>query len=205
MGHVDEPVGAPATPGARKVRVTQPERRPSRAQFALKSLLGLVLLVCLLSGWLSFRIRHCECQRQAITAIGQLGGEVIYSGWGTPEWLRSLLGQDVFLEVSVVCFTPDSPIDDDGLAWLTRFPEVHHLDLTGTRITDAGLAHIRELTELQVLRLSGTHVSDVGLVQLSESQRHSTSSKPRPAHSDARVGRLLNLGRRSKTQQPHTS
>jgi Leucine-rich repeat (LRR) protein len=146
--------------------VTQPQRRPRRTQFALKSLLGLMLLVALAAGWLSYRIRHRRYERQAVTAIGQMGGEVIYSYWWRPEWLVSLLDEDPFLEVTIVCFVPDSSIDDDGLAWLRRFPQLSHLDLTDTRITDAGLAHLRELTELHTLRLSGTQVSDMGVAQL---------------------------------------
>ena len=52
-----------------------------------------------------------------------------------------------------------SPIDDDGLRYLSKLKKLKELNLTGTKITDAGLAHV-PVESLEVLNLDGTSATD---------------------------------------------
>jgi Leucine-rich repeat (LRR) protein len=53
-------------------------------------------------------------------------------------------------------------VTDEGLRWLTQFPSLQHLDLSGTSITDRGMAVLRELTLLRRLSLAWTRITDEG-------------------------------------------
>lgn len=90
------------------------------------------------------------------------------------------------------------PVDDAGLAPISRFPRLMHLtladnpavtdaglvhlrgladlqslDLRNCRVTDAGLAHILACPRLVYLDLSGTQISDAGLASLVKNKRYS--------------------------------
>jgi hypothetical protein len=110
-----------------------------------------------------------------------------------PKWLRKLLGDDFFTNVSSVGFCDGAVIDDDlgrileglthlrvlslvqtkvtdaGLTHLRQLPDLRHLELRRTDIiTDVGPEHLRELTELRYLWLDGTKITDAGLEHLQE-------------------------------------
>jgi hypothetical protein len=163
-----------------------------------------MLLVSLLSGWLSFRIQQGRKQRQDVAVLEQMGAEVLYLNYGTPHWLVSLFGVDAFLDVSIVLFLPDSPVDDNGLAWLKRFPELHSLNLADTRITDAGLAYLRELTELRSLRLDRTQVSDAGLVHITNLSQIEELDLSGTQVTNACLGQFANLPRLWSLDVTHT-
>ena len=59
-----------------------------------------------------------------------------------------------------------TPIDDAGLAGLSRFIGLKCLILDGTRITDEGLSRIEALQGLEKLSISATAITDAGLDRL---------------------------------------
>ena len=82
-----------------------------------------------------------------------------------PAWLRTLLGDDLFSDVTEV-FLGESRITDNELICLKGLPRLKKLVLGKTQVTDAGLKHLEGLTQLEDLSLSRTRVTDAGLVHL---------------------------------------
>ena len=69
----------------------------------------------------------------------------------------------------VLVATPQDRLTDDGLAALTRLPNLQLLSIAGNRITDAGMVHIGQLSNLRTLVLN-CNVTDAGLEMLSTSR-----------------------------------
>lgn len=158
-------------------------------QYSLRTLLIVMVLASVGMSWLTVKMRRAARQREAVEAIRKLGGWVVYdyqSGSAArptppgPAWLRRLLGDDFFAEVTDVQVNREA-----GLTHLTSFPKLRDLglgycgafsgpdtealyehlrDLSGT--TDATLEHLPELGQLERLRLQYTHVTDAGLERL---------------------------------------
>jgi hypothetical protein len=57
-------------------------------------------------------------------------------------------------------------ITDDDLENLQAFPELRHLDLTGTKVTDAGLEHLKKLPKLTSLSVGNTRVTMKAIKEL---------------------------------------
>ena len=130
----------------------KPKRRWSR--FSLRTLLVLVTVASAGFGWVGYKVRQAQRQKQAVVAIEELGGYVRYDyefdnhgDWTEsaippdPEWLRVLLGVDFLADVFDVEFT-------------------------AREVTDADLVHLRGLRELKRLHLGRTLVTDGGLEEL---------------------------------------
>lgn len=54
-------------------------------------------------------------------------------------------------------------LSDKGLVFFPRFPAVHTLDASDTRVTDEGCRHLGRAQALQTLSLRNTQVTDAGL------------------------------------------
>jgi hypothetical protein len=117
------------------------------------------------------RARH---QRQAVKVILALGGDVRYdrpvdpTGKPSPPgpaWIESLLGDDVFVNVTGA-FLSDTSATDADLARLRGLTHLGALELDNTAVTDAGLVHLRRLTSLASLSLRGTKVTEAGVEEL---------------------------------------
>jgi len=101
--------------------------RPSRLQFSLQ---GFLMLVALLAVWLGVVVHRARVERDAIKAIKDLGGAVIYDcelkyaqsekyGFSFsihldrpppgPAWLRRLIGDEFFQDAEIVFLDPDVP------------------------------------------------------------------------------------------------
>ena len=79
-------------------------------------------------------------------------------------WLRRLLGDDFFMNVTKLDLT-QTEINDEGLKHLDTLTGLQSLGL-GDRTTDAGLEHLKGLTPLHTLNLRATKVTDAGLAHL---------------------------------------
>ena len=154
-------------------------------QYSLRSLLAVMLVVCLLLGHVANRGRQ---QRQAVARIEQRDGYVGYDWepesalWITrhlpvwdskepareppgPKWLRDLMGDEYFQEV--VCVRLQGPATNDDLALIADLDEVRILMLDGSSgVSDRGLEHVGKLHELDTLWLGGTSITDGGLRHL---------------------------------------
>lgn len=139
-----------------------PRKRRWR-QFSLHALIVFMVVSAVGFSWLTVKIKRAREQREAVEAIVKVGGVVeMIPGTRGPEWLRKLLGEDVFVTVDGVVFASSS-VGDAGLECLKGLPQLEWLDLSNTQVTDAGLGHLEGLTQLSDLDLSNTQVTDAGL------------------------------------------
>ena len=138
-----------------------------RFQFSLRSLMLLALIVAIPCSWLKTAMKQARKQRETVETITKLHGEVSYdfeidrSGEKIPDanrpgpaWLRTLLGDDLFVDVALVDFyTPE--FSDAGLEQieerLKALTRLQHLRLWSCNVSDSGLKRIEGLTQLQSL------------------------------------------------------
>ena len=150
-------------------------------QYSLRSLMLLMLLSCLAMSWVATKIKQGQQQKAAVEEIEKLGGQVTYdyeqdSAGATseppgPAWLRKLLGDDTFRNVTMVDFnfnaaSQQPAVGDAGLENLKALTKLRSLNLCLTKVSDAGLVNVAGLTRLQQLNLSCTKISDAGLVNV---------------------------------------
>ena len=151
-----------------------------RFQFSILSLLVLVVAVALPFAWLATEMKAARKQKAVVEWIQKAGRRAAYDyeldqegssipGPGAkppgPAWLRKLLGDDLFANVTAVYFV--SPrVDDAGLEGLTRLAQLQWLDLSGTEISDSELQHLKGLSRLRGICLDNTTISDGGLEHL---------------------------------------
>jgi hypothetical protein len=160
----------------------QPTSRTGRHRFRL-SVRGLMILVLLLGGglgWFAHVLRKAQAQRDAVSAIQRIGGNVHYeSEWsnatppvGTlpsrpplwPKWLVDRVGTDFFLNVVGIYLTRGA--SDAELAYLGSLSRLESLVVHPSTVTDAGLVHLKGLTHLSNLQLPGSRVGGEGMVCL---------------------------------------
>ena len=113
-------------------------------------------------------------QREVVEEIQKAGGEVAYdyqhdqhdttSKPPGPRWLRELLGDDFFADVTRVFRLTEPGFDDALLPRIGQLTRLQELLLRG--IDDAGLKHLKGLTQLHSLDLGLTKVGDAGLEHL---------------------------------------
>ncbi len=170
-----------------------------RFQFSIRSLLVLVVVVSIPCSWLAVEMREAEMQRRAVEELQNVGGTVGYSDNSNPSmiwfngpppgpgWLRNLLGDDFFANVTDVSFvfgdTTDAvlanckDLNQLQTLWLgasahvgprsneeLNRPRKHFL--LNAQLTDAGLTNLAGLTQLQSLDLSESNVTDEGVAKL---------------------------------------
>lgn len=156
--------------------------RPRRRwyQISLRTLLLLVTLASAGFGWLGYKVRQANSQRKAVEAIRNIGNTAYvfydydFDSGGMilppptlppgPEWLRKLVGDDLFTDVVAVKFPYKTT--DVALVHLAGLSQLKHLDLRWTQVTDTGLASLNGLPQLATLDLRGTQVTDAGLPEL---------------------------------------
>ncbi len=162
---------------------TKPKRR--RFQFSLRTLLLAVLLLSLPLSWLATRMERARRQKEAVKAIQELGGSVIYNGnrlpggifphgaprvqtpW--PSWLERVLGEDFFWDAERVYWYGSHPkVTDQRLVYLKDLKNVREVCLQGTQVTDAGLEYLKTFRGLEHLDLRGTQVTTEGVKKLRE-------------------------------------
>jgi hypothetical protein len=150
-----------------------------RFQFSLRSLLVLTVVVAATCSWMTVRMQQAEKQREVDESLCKLRGYVNYdydfdsSGkqilppkQPSPAWLRNLLGDDFFREVTHLRLC-ESKVTSVDLELIGSLKHLKELNLIATDITDgAGLKHLEALGELEELALGMTQVTDAGLKHL---------------------------------------
>ena len=146
-----------------------------RFQFGILSLLVLTVAVALPFAWLASEMKAAKEQKTTVEEIKNLRGSVGYDYQQSPSdstskppepaWLRGLLGDDLFVNVTQVSLS-NAGIDDAGLEHLRGLTQLQELDLGNTKVSDAGLEHLKGLTQLQRLDLCNPKISDAGLEHL---------------------------------------
>jgi hypothetical protein len=144
-----------------------------RFQFSLRSMLVLVVIVALASGWLATDLKKAREQSELVQ---ELPAGVMYDwefgnslAWipnaqpPTQAWLRALLGEEFFADAVDVHIANCA---DATLKKINRFTEIRRLAVNGTGVTDVGLENVKGLTRLQQLSLQDTKVTVGGLKQL---------------------------------------
>jgi hypothetical protein len=143
---------------------SEPERR--WFQFSLRTLLVFVTLCAVPCSWLGVKLQQARRERKLATEIEMCGGSVSWSKPSGPDWLRRVLGDDVFRHVYFVDLG-NTNVTDVGLERFVELTQVQELCLINAhRITDAGLEHLMGLKRLQTLVLFKTHITDTGLERL---------------------------------------
>lgn len=165
----------------------EPQTAPPKSkrrwyQYSLRTLLVFVLVWSIACSWFAVERQQAKRQRAAAEAIVKFGGSVLYeyqtvlyedsihkSGSpvigdpSSPSWLRNLLGQDFFHNVTTVFVH-----SDDGLGCLKGLPQLQKAYLVGSQITDKGVQNLEACVRLQKLYLDGTQVTEGGVKRLQQ-------------------------------------
>ncbi len=147
-----------------------------RFQFSIRSLMLFVAVVAVVCSWFSVRMQQARKQREAVEVIEKAGGGVTYEsleGSSVPEWVRTLLGDDFFVDVHVVwggyrlanlnSRLPLMDLDGRRAFMESRPPRVlSNEPVFGGNETP----YFKGLTNLQTLFLDGSQITDAGLKHL---------------------------------------
>ena len=150
-----------------------------RFQYGIRSLLLLTVIIAILCSWFTVKMEQARRQREAVAAIGQIGGQVIYDspvqrrihnrpiGLSTPKWLRNIMGQDFFDDVQEVDFNY-SQVSDTVLVNVEGLQKMKWISLYNNQVTDKMLIHFYGLKNLETVVLRHTSVSKEGEKKLKE-------------------------------------
>jgi hypothetical protein len=171
----------------RRITVTK-SIKPKRRffQFSLRTLLVVMLVVCVTLGWKVDKVRK---QRRAVAWVQESGGDVSYDyEWDNgrvpnpqppgPKWLRELLGIDFFDGVNLVHLIDSEVSDVTPLAGLTSLERLY---LYGTQVSD--VTSLARLTTLKTLILRKTQVSEEDYKKVKEALPNCSISWSRAAES----------------------
>ena len=106
-------------------------------------LLVFVTLCALACSWLAVKLRETQREEAAAAAIEKVGGTAAWDAkLSGPAWLRSLLGEHVFGNVTNVVLHGDK-LSDTALEPLYSLNHLQRLDLSFANITDADIEHLQ--------------------------------------------------------------
>ncbi len=143
-----------------------PRRRGWRRffQFRMGSILLLMLVIAFSTGWVDWKRRHYQDQRDAIREIAEMGGSVTTEPLG-PAWWHAVLGDD-HIRVTHVSLTGEEVTDGD-LRLLACMTDLQELTLDNARVNGRGLKYLSCPASLQLLSLVGADIGDEDLAHLS--------------------------------------
>jgi hypothetical protein len=134
-------------------------------QFSLRTLLLFVTLLAIPCSWLALRAQEAKREREAATAIEKLGGIVEWSEPSGPGWLRTVLGDSLFVHVEALLLFGTQATDAE-LENLRALSQLRELSLDCIDEADAVLEKLRGLRQLRKLSLTNSGVTDAGLEHL---------------------------------------
>ncbi len=144
-------------------------------RFSLRTFLVSVTVSCIFLGIWTNRANR---QKRAVGALADAGGSFAYSYQSmadpqypsgvlsdydpnakplTPEWLRSLMGDDFFVtpeSLSITIPPPDRAVDTKALEQLQNLPHLERLTLYNVKLDDAGASHLQHLRRMRFLVIS---------------------------------------------------
>jgi hypothetical protein len=146
--------------------VEKPVKRKLRwYQFSLRSLLIFVTLFAFACSWFAVKIGQAKRQEAAIESFrkraiaieyGYLrdssGDRAVNADAIVPLWLRKILGDDFFMNVTYACICGDSDMTDADLEQLTEFSHLKWLTVSNkSKITSVGLKRLQKVfPDLQI-------------------------------------------------------
>jgi hypothetical protein len=156
-----------------------------RFQFSIRSFLLLAIAVAVPCSWLAVEMKKASNQKAYVATIRGNGGEAWYldvqlqvpsispaAAATERKWLRDLLGEDFFYDVTSVnmdATVTDLSVTNADLKPLAQLPQLRSLffhRLYKPKLTDDGLDHLRSLSHLRFLDLRGSSVTDAGVEKL---------------------------------------
>jgi hypothetical protein len=155
-----------------------------RFQFGLRSLLLFVTLCSIACSVLAVTLQKAREQRRAAEEVLRRGGFVycdylVKAGGAAdatppaPAWLRAILGDDLFINVTQVGLNNQNFTDDD-ISLIAAFPHVDSLSLMNSRITDAGFAKLPVCSELTFLAIGDTGITDRSMASVASLKKLQT-------------------------------
>ena len=150
-----------------------------RFQLGVRSLLVLVVAVAIPFSWLATEVqrakRQYEHEERLIAVIQGYGGEVNRSSepcWWRGENLGKYFERPVRLKFCTSshcadCFyTSFAHWPKEELPLLAEFPQLRHVELSGSGFDDAVIRYLSQLREVERLDLNSTAFTDAGLAAL---------------------------------------
>ena len=150
-----------------------------RRRFAL-SLRALMLLVLIFGGLLGWKARRVSIQRRSVATIRSAGGMVYYdhqtrqdgtrkspSAPPAPEWLRRLVGDEPFQEVTSVMLNHQwDPVDDAVIDAFLALDRAATLRLGAVWVTDTQAARIAAAPHLKSLNCADAVIGHGGFERI---------------------------------------
>ncbi|MHB0955111.1 MAG: leucine-rich repeat domain-containing protein [Pirellulaceae bacterium] len=179
-----------------------PESR--RPRIMLRVVLGVLLVVGMLSGWVAMGRQKAGKQAEAIETLVQAGARVYFDyQWkqGAPvadavppeaRWVRRLMG-DAMLDRAVAVDLRSVEQPDVIAQSLLLLPYLYHINAANTPLSDASLDVWRRLPGLTELDLQNTQVTDTGVADLVNLTQLTTLSLARTRITDESISTLSRL------------
>lgn len=193
------------------------ESSPARRRWFTLSLWVLMLVVLVVGGGIGWKVNRAHDQDRAVEAIRFVNGNVLYdyqssfdrrkefqpgrktrSEPSAPTWLRKLVGDEYFQEVTSVTLREPAtgpviavlekldhlerlslPLNSKkgaDLPWLARLTTLRAVNLSGGGVTDETLRILSGLPRLEEVGLSKVTVTDSGLSYLGDLRQMSSFS-----------------------------
>jgi hypothetical protein len=171
-----------------EVEMIEPKPRRRWFRFSIRSLLLLVVLIAIP---LALKVNQVHHQRLVVAELRKLKVLVAFdynrpnpfshvidpqghSHWGTrvaepfgPKWLRNILGDDFFSEVTDI-LTPGENLEvtDDTLNLIATLRSPRSINIQSDHISDEGFRHLATLGQLEDLCIVARSITDAGLTHL---------------------------------------
>ena len=151
-----------------------PKRR--RLRFSLRSLLISFSVVCVVLGWIGWRMEWARRDQSVLADLRGRGVGASFVGFDmsqhwAPDWLKQPWVFIHFCSINRLEITSLPHIADSALPELSRLPKLRLLKIESDLITDEGLKHLAAFKDLQILGVSSPQLTDDGILFLSQFQQ----------------------------------